>query len=104
MSEISEMSETSASISRYAKTCGLEVNEVPDGYVVYQSSKDRVHFLNPVAAVIFELCDGNHTAADIRSILVDGYDLSLFPDRDFEVALNTMVGEGLIQPCAQASS
>jgi hypothetical protein len=90
--------------SRYTRTPELEVNEVPDGYVVYQSSKDRVHFLNPVAAVIFELCNGNHTTHDIRSILVEGYELSSFPDRDFETALGTMLTEGLIQPCAPASS
>ena len=88
----------------YAKAPALEVNEVPDGYVVYQSCKDRVHFLNPVAAVIFELCDGNHTTDDIRSILVEGYDLSAFPEQDFEAALGNMLTEGLIQPCVAASS
>ena len=89
---------------RYAKTPGLEVNEVPDGYVVYQSSKDRVHFLNPVAAVIFELCDGNHTTSDIRSVLVAGYELARFPDKEFSSALSNMLTEGLIQPCSPASS
>jgi len=98
------MSEHLASDSRYTKASNLEVNEVPDGYVVYQSSKDRVHFLNPVAAVIFELCDGNHTADDIRSILIAGYELSSFPDRDFTSALSNMLTEGLIQPCTPASS
>jgi hypothetical protein len=98
------MSEKPGSDSRYTRTAELEVNEVPDGYVVYQSSRDRVHFLNPVAAVIFELCNGNHTADDIRAILVEGYELSSFPDRDFETALGNMLSEGLIQPCAPASS
>jgi hypothetical protein len=98
------MSEKPASDSRYARMPGLEVNEVPDGYVVYQVSKDKVHFLNPVAAVIFELCDGNHSAADIRSILVAGYQLSAFPEQDFETALSTMLTEGLIEPCSPASS
>ena len=98
------MSEKAASDGRYAKTSGLEVNEVPDGYVVYHASKDKVHFLNPVAAVIFELCDGNHTTADIRSILVDGYDLPAFPDQEFETALGNMLTEGLIAPCPPASS
>ena len=98
------MSELLDTDGRYSKTFGLEVNEVPDGYVVYQSSKDRVHFLNPIAAVIFELCDGNHTAADIRSILVAGYELSRSPTRISSSALSTMLTEGLIQPCSPASS
>ena len=37
---------------------GLDVNEVPDGYVIYQTEADRVHYLNKTAAIVFELCDG----------------------------------------------
>jgi len=59
---------------------------------------------NPVAAVIFELCDGNHTTSDIRSVLVAGYELARFPDKEFSSALSNMLTEGLIQPCSPASS
>jgi len=38
--------------------------------------KDRVHFLNVTAAVIFELCDGTHTLSEIEEILVDERDPS----------------------------
>jgi len=89
--------------ARFQKVEDLELSEVPDGYVVYQSAKDRVHFLNQVAAVIFELCDGNHTTADIRSILVSGYDLRNFPDEDFRAALDNMLAEGLIEQCSISS-
>jgi hypothetical protein len=89
--------------ARFRKVADLELSEVPDGYVVYQSSKDRVHFLNQVAAVIFELCDGNHDTSEIRSILVSGYDLSSFPDADFQTTLESMLAEGLIEQCRTLS-
>ena len=37
---------------------GLEVTEVEDGLVVYDPERDRVHYLNAVASVVFVLCDG----------------------------------------------
>ena len=44
---------------------GLDVNEVPDGYVIYQTEADRVHYLNKTAAIVFELCDGARGTDDI---------------------------------------
>jgi hypothetical protein len=81
----------------------LELSEVPDGYVVYDSTKDRVHFLNPTAAVIYELCDGNHTIGEIRDILISGYQLDRFPDEDFRTAVDSMLAEGLIASCPASS-
>ncbi len=40
----------------------LEVNEVRDGLIVYDATRDRVHYLNATAAVVFTLCDGEHRA------------------------------------------
>jgi hypothetical protein len=42
---------------------GLDVDEVSDGYVIYQTGSDRVHYLNKTAAIVFELCDGAASAA-----------------------------------------
>jgi len=36
---------------------GLDVNEVKDGLIVYDPSRDRVHYLNATAGVVFTLCD-----------------------------------------------
>ena len=48
----------------YPKTTqGLEINAVDDGYIVYQSERDRVHYLNQTAALILELCNGRNAAA-----------------------------------------
>lgn len=46
---------------------GLDVDEVSDGYVIYQTGSDRVHYLNKTAAIVFELCDGARGTDDIVS-------------------------------------
>lgn len=48
---------------------GLDVHEVEDGLVVYDSASDRVHYLNASAALVFSLCDGQRTAADIDRLV-----------------------------------
>jgi hypothetical protein len=40
-----------------------------DGYLVYDVAHDRLHRLNPAAALIVELCDGTRTAAALVSDL-----------------------------------
>jgi hypothetical protein len=49
----------------YVKAEGHEFNQVPDGYVIYQTARDRVHFLNPTAVIVYELCDGKNTIEQI---------------------------------------
>ncbi|MGH9028848.1 MAG: hypothetical protein ACRDV4_04455, partial [Acidimicrobiales bacterium] len=38
----------------------LDVNEVPDGLVIYDEKTDRVHYLNLTAALVFCLCTGEN--------------------------------------------
>ncbi len=37
---------------------GIDSSEVKDGLVLYDGKRDRVHYLNATAAVVFMLCDG----------------------------------------------
>ncbi|MFN8027996.1 MAG: PqqD family peptide modification chaperone [Acidimicrobiia bacterium] len=48
---------------------GLDVHEVDDGLVVYDGAKDRVHYLNASAALVFTLCDGTRSVADIDALV-----------------------------------
>jgi hypothetical protein len=41
----------------------LEVNEVEDGLVVYDTARDRVHYLDESASLVFALCTGTNTEA-----------------------------------------
>ena len=36
-----------------------------DGYIAYDTQANRLHELNPAAALLAELCDGNRLAADV---------------------------------------
>jgi hypothetical protein len=45
---------------------GLEVTAIEDGLVVYDPERDRVHYLNASAAVVFTFCDG---ARDRQSVV-----------------------------------
>lgn len=85
--------------ARFAKSPDIEINHAPDGYVIYQSGLDRVHFLNTTAAVVLELCDGEHSLQEIVDILRAAYELDDVPLEEFEVSVSNLVTEGLIQPC-----
>ena len=46
------------------------VSPVSDGYVVYDVDSNRLHELNPTAALLLELCDGSRSREEISEIAV----------------------------------
>lgn len=82
--------------ARYAAPDELEVTQVPDGYVVYDEKNDRVHYLNPTAALIYELCDGSRSVSDIKAFIRDAYDLAEAPP--LGEFFDTLVDSGLVCP------
>jgi hypothetical protein len=80
---------------RPKKSDGLEVDEVEDGFVIYQPERDRVHYLNPTATLILELCDGTLTAAQIADLVAETFDLAAPPAEEVNEALATLEAEGL---------
>ena len=48
---------------------GILVSPVEDGYVAYDPATDTLHELNPLAALLAELCDGGRTADEIRGLV-----------------------------------
>ena len=79
-----------------AKCDGLDVNEVADGYVVYQADRDRIHYLNTRAALVFELCDGNTSVEEIIEILGDAFELQNTPSAEVRDCLEKLAAEGMI--------
>jgi hypothetical protein len=73
----------------------LDVNEVPDGYIIYQTAADRVHYLNNNAAVVFELCDGARDADDIVSRVKKMFEGAA--DDEIEACIQNLLKEGLVQ-------
>ncbi|MGB6535142.1 MAG: PqqD family protein [Xanthobacteraceae bacterium] len=74
----------------------LEVHEVPDGYIVYQKQRDRVHYLNKTAALIFEFCDGVLQPRDIVEQVARIYALDASGYDEIRAALDSLVQEGLV--------
>lgn len=75
---------------------GLDVQETGDGLRVHNPSRDRVHWLNDTAAVVFDLCTGAHSVAEIVELVRGAYGLSDSPTREVEQCLTHLRVEGLI--------
>ena len=75
----------------------LEINEVPDGYIIYQNARDRVHYLNKTAAIIFELCDGKRDAEDVVVRTAQAFELDLAKHAEIRTCLDALIREGLVQ-------
>jgi hypothetical protein len=74
----------------------LDVHEVPDGYIVYQKERDRVHYLNKTAAIIFEFCDGEHDPDDIVTRVAKAFELGPSAYNEIRAGLDSLVKEGLV--------
>ena len=81
---------------------GVELNRVPDGAMVYQNDRERVHFLNPTALVVYELCGLSKSAGEIESFLTDAFGLGASPTEAVRECLASLIDEGLIV-CAPSS-
>jgi len=83
---------------KFAPTEGLEISEVPDGRVIYQPSEERVHYFNPTAVVVFELCGLGHTVGEIGAFLRDAYSLDAEPRAEVIACIEALVKEQLLRP------
>jgi len=81
---------------RPTKSDGFEIDEVEDGFVVYQPGQARVHYLNPTAKLILELCDGTLTAAQIAGLIEEAFGLPAPPAQEVDDALAKLADEGLV--------
>ena len=80
----------------YVPVGSLELTQVPDGVMIYQADRERVHYLNPTAAVVFELCGMNKTVAEIEDFVGDAFGLSDTPAADVRKCLTSLVDEQLL--------
>ena len=87
----------------YERIAGLECKEVIDGYVIYDDSRDLVHFLNPTAATVLELCDGKNDPLTIAAIMQAAYSLPQPPESDVEGCLEDLLSKGLVTPSGASS-
>lgn len=74
----------------------LEIHDVPDGYIIYQPERDRVHYLNQTAAIIFEFCDGKHDLDDITARVAKAFELGRSAHDEIRTGLDSLLKEGLV--------
>jgi|SRR5947209_15935845 len=104
------MNDDRNSSDRYASTAGgvitenpaqiegLDIKPADDGYIIYQPDQDRVHFLNPTAVFILELCNGKNSVEEIVELVKQAYGLDDEPvSKVVSDALGSMKAEGLLQ-------
>lgn len=75
---------------------GLDVNEVDDGLVVYDGDRDRVHYLNPTAGVVFALCNGEHPEAELPTRVREVFGTPEPSDDEVAECLAKLRAEGLV--------
>lgn len=93
-----------APTDRFEKGDNFEVSAAPDGYIVHQVAKDRVHFLNEVSAAIFELCDGNNDVALIEEFIAVAFAKNSPSADAVRNCLSMLLAEELVRPCTSLSS
>ena len=83
---------------------GIETNAAPDGVMVYQAARDKVHFLNQTAVIVFELCGMEKSVAAIETFIGEAYGLAAPPVEAVRACLKSLLDEELIEVCPPSSS
>ena len=75
---------------------GLETHVVADQVAVYDVPADRLHYLNPTAALVLELCDGSHSSLEIAAQVQKAYALPAPPFEEVNNCLADLRTTGLV--------
>jgi hypothetical protein len=75
---------------------GVETHEVADGYILYQSDRDRVHYLNQTAAIVLALCTGRTRVTEMPDLVRLAFGLAAPPAAEIRTCLEQLATENLI--------
>ena len=81
----------------------LEVREVPDGFVVYDPARDRLHFLNGTAAFVLESCDGATPVKALPGLVAAAFQLDEEPVEEVGTCVQRLLSEGLLVAAPQGA-
>jgi len=87
------------SAAKYQIVDEYELKLMPDGYVIYQQDNEQVHYLNPTASMVLELCRARLTAEEISQYVGSKFDLAEMPLSEVEDCLRDLIDKGLIKTC-----
>lgn len=74
----------------------MEIIASDEGFVVHDADGNVVHYLNQTAAIIYSLCDGHRSTADIARMLRDQFDLDAPPEEDVARTLDDLEERGIV--------
>jgi hypothetical protein len=73
--------------------------------VVYDPQTGLAHPLTSTAAIVWEQCDGTHTAAEMVEALASVFDApAAVIERDVQALLGQLSEVGLLEPSAEAAA
>lgn len=75
---------------------GLGLFPVPEGYVVHQAAKARVHRLNASAALVLELSQGRLTVEELAALVQRAFGLDAVPLIEVRESVRALAGLGLL--------
>jgi hypothetical protein len=75
----------------------LDVTEVEDGLVVFDATSDLVHYLDPLASMIFIYCDGTRTPQTLAELAQRVYQLEAAPLDEINTAVSGFSDRGLLR-------
>ena len=78
----------------YVTVEGMDLNEVPDGYVIYDNDHNMVHYLNSTAAIVYQMCDGKHSVEQITDFIQSAFELD--ETVDVQQSVQDMLEAGLL--------
>ena len=74
----------------------LQIDQAANGFVIFDASRERVHYLNHTAALILQLCSGENSETDIAGYLQEAYALPEPPAAEVAAYVTRLAEEGLI--------
>jgi hypothetical protein len=78
---------------------GITVKDIGGEIFLHDNEGKAIHVLNSTAQLIWDLCDGQHTPAEMETVIrerfavPDGHDVM----RDINQTLKTFVAKGILQ-------
>ena len=81
---------------------GFQIEQIDGETLLYQNQLKRMIYLNESASLVWHLCDGQRSVADIIGVLIDCYPGDEDAVRtDVLQAVNTLVLEGALHFAAE---